>query len=134
MKRDRPKRVREQVVVYLEERDIALLEEMTEQTGLAKTELFRRGLRRLADETLGDARPGSSLRYLVASALDDEYPPDVAARADDYLYGAGYAGRPARANKSAAETSAAEKTAVKKTAAKKSTAKKSDAKKRARTR
>ncbi len=45
-KRD-PKRVREQVVVYLDARDHALLEKMTERTGLAKTELFRRGLVKL---------------------------------------------------------------------------------------
>ena len=41
------KRVREQVVVYLDERDRKLLEQLTKTTGLAKTELFRRGLRRL---------------------------------------------------------------------------------------
>jgi hypothetical protein len=87
------KRVREQVVVYLDARDHALLDEMTEKTGLPKTELFRRGLRRLADETLGERRPGSSLRYLVATARDDGFPPDVAERADYYLYGGGYEAR-----------------------------------------
>lgn len=83
-----PKRVREQVVVYLDPRDRALLEEMAEKTGLAKTELFRRGLRRLADETLKENRSGSSLRYLVSTTGDDTFPPDVAERADHYLYGA----------------------------------------------
>lgn len=86
-----PKRVREQVVVYLDRRDRALLDAMAEKTGLARTELFRRGLRRLADETLGERKAGSSLRYLVATAADDPYPPDVAERADDYLYGGLYA-------------------------------------------
>jgi len=56
------KRVREQVVVYLDERDRALLEKLTNRTGLAKTELFRRGLRRLADEMLGRKAPGFSLK------------------------------------------------------------------------
>lgn len=91
-----PKRVREQVVVYLDARDHALLERMTKKTGLPKTELFRRGLRRLADDTLGEHGPGSSLRYLVATATDDDLPPDVAERADDYLYGGEYEKRPAR--------------------------------------
>jgi hypothetical protein len=80
------KRVREQVVVYLDERDRALLEELTNATGLPKTELFRRGLRRLADEALTGTAPGFSLRQLVATASNDDLPPDVAERADDYLY------------------------------------------------
>ncbi len=84
------KPAREQVVVYLDAQDRALLQEMTEKTGLPKTELFRRGLRRLAQETLSEKEPGSSLRYLIATAADDEFPPDVAERADHYLYGGGY--------------------------------------------
>lgn len=90
MSKEPPKRVREQVVVYLDAQDRALLEEMAEKTGLARTELFRRGLRRLADEMLGEKKPGSSLHYLVATSGDDDFPPDVAERADHYLYGGGY--------------------------------------------
>jgi hypothetical protein len=86
MAKREPKRVREQVVVYLDARDRALLEELTRTTGLAKTELFRRGLRRLADDALTGKAPGYSLRQLVTSAHDDDFPPDVAKRADDYLY------------------------------------------------
>ena len=81
-----PKRIREQVVVYLDGRDRALLDQLTKATGLAKTELFRRGLRRLADDALTGSAPGFSLRQLVASAQNDEFPADVAERADDYLY------------------------------------------------
>ncbi len=93
MTRRDPKRVREQVVVYLDVRDHALLEQLVEATGLAKTELFRRGLRRLADEALtGTPTPGYSLRQLVASADNDDFPPDVADRADDYLYRGKYEG------------------------------------------
>jgi hypothetical protein len=87
---EKKRRVREQVVVYLDERDAALLDELTEQTGLAKTEVFRRGLRRFAQETISGYRPGSSIAHLVATAADDEYPADVASRADEYLYGGGY--------------------------------------------
>ena len=87
MTRRDPKRVREQVVVYLDARDHALLEQLAKATGLAKTELLRRGLRRPTDETLtGTTAPGYSLRQLVASADNDEFPPGVAERADDYLY------------------------------------------------
>jgi hypothetical protein len=78
--------VREQVVVYLDQRDRALLEQLTKTTGLAKTELFRRGLRRLADDALSGNAPGYPLRQLVATAANDDYPPDVAERADEYLY------------------------------------------------
>lgn len=91
----KPKRVREQTVVYLDARDRTLLEEMVDKTGLSKTELFRRGLRRLADETLSGPRAGSSLAHLVATAVDDAYPPDVAERHDHYLYEGGY-GKPGK--------------------------------------
>jgi hypothetical protein len=90
MAKRKPKRAREQVVVYLDARDRALLEELVEQTGLARTELFRRGLRRLAEEMSGERKPGSSLGYLAATAGEDGLPPDVAERHDEYLYGGGY--------------------------------------------
>ena len=62
MTRQAPKRVREQVVVYLASRDRALLEQLAKTTGLAKTELFRRGLRRLAEEALAGVagKPGEA--------------------------------------------------------------------------
>lgn len=94
MAREKPKRVREQVVVYLDDRDRALLEQMAEKTGLARTELFRRGLRRLADETMGEKKRGSSLAHLIATAADDGFSPDVAERHDEYLYGGGYQKQP----------------------------------------
>lgn len=87
---NKPRRVREQVVVYLDARDRALLEEMAEATGLPRTELFRRGLRRLAEEVLTEKRPGYSLEYLVATASDTSFPPDISERHDYYLYGGGY--------------------------------------------
>jgi hypothetical protein len=91
-----PGRVREQVVVYLDARDRALLDQLTKSTGLAKTELFRRGLRRLADDVGADKAPGFSLRHLIASADDDDFPPDVSERADEYLYGGKYQQRKPR--------------------------------------
>jgi hypothetical protein len=77
-------------VVYLDARDRELLEEMVEKTGLARTELFRRSLRLLASETLSESAPGSSLAHLIATATADDFPPDVAERHDDYLYGGEY--------------------------------------------
>jgi hypothetical protein len=71
--------------VYLDERDRALLDEVTTATGLSKTEAFRQGLRRLADETLRGPRPGSSLAHLIATASDDELPVDASTRHDDFL-------------------------------------------------
>jgi len=90
MAKKRASRVREQVVVYLDARDRVLLEQLTKTTGLPKTELFRRGLRRLADDTVSGSAPGYSLRELVASASNDDFQPDVSARADEYLYGGKY--------------------------------------------
>jgi hypothetical protein len=89
MTRRKADRVREQVVVYLDRTDRELLEEMAERTGLARTELFRRGLRRLAEETIGaESEPGSSLPYLIGAIKDG--PRDLSARPDYYLYGGGY--------------------------------------------
>lgn len=91
MRQKKVKRVREQFVVYLDKRDRAILEEVAKETGLARTELFRRGLWVLAGEMLtGPKRPGSSIDYLIANAVDDGFPPDVAERHDYYLYGGGY--------------------------------------------
>lgn len=83
-------RVREQAVVYLSARERDLLERLAEETGLSRTELFRRGLHRLADELLTQRRPGSSLDYLVGIAEDTDAPADLAERHDHYLYGGGY--------------------------------------------
>ncbi len=59
------------------------------RTGLARAELLRRGLRQLADRLLGDRAPGWSLAALSGALGDDpDLPADLAARHDDYLYGA----------------------------------------------
>ena len=87
----KPKRVCEQAVVYLDSHDSALLRQMADKTGLPKTELFRRGLRRLAEEALPERRAGLAFAHLVATATDDDaFPPDLSERHDDYLYGGGY--------------------------------------------
>ena len=82
------KRVREQAVVYLGQRDRALLENLAKETGLSRTELFRRGLWALAAQTFG-GKQASALEYLIANASDEDVPPDYSERADDYLYGGG---------------------------------------------
>jgi hypothetical protein len=77
-------------MVYLDENDHALLQRLSERTGLPKTELFRRALRRLAQEETEHVKPGSSLMYLMDTAAEDGFPADVSERHDDYLYGGGY--------------------------------------------
>ena len=75
--------------------DRDLLERLAEETGLPKTELFRRGLRRLAEEMLPERAPGSSLDFLVDLADSPDAPDapgDLSERHDDYLYGGGYRG------------------------------------------
>jgi hypothetical protein len=83
----RPKRVREQLQIYLDPPDKALLEELVRATGLPRTELFRRGLRGLAQAALGERAPGWSLDRLVGSLGDGpDLPADLAAHHDAYLY------------------------------------------------
>src|SRR5213076_2066972 len=84
----RSRRVREPVHVYLDQADRGLLEELASHTGLARAELLRRGLRRLAAEVLVERAPGWSFDRLVGALGDDAtLPPDLAARHDEYLYG-----------------------------------------------
>jgi len=82
------KRVREQAVVYLGQRDRALLENLAKETGLSRTELFRRGLWALAAQTFG-TKQSSAMEYLIANASDANVPPDFSERSDECLYGSG---------------------------------------------
>lgn len=83
----RPTRVREQLQIYLDAPDKALLENLVRATGLPRTELFRRGLRSLAQDALGERAPGWSLDRLVGALGDGpDLPTDLAARHDEYLY------------------------------------------------
>ena len=80
--------VREPVQVYLDPQDKSLLDEMANQTNLSRAELLRRGLRRLADSLLVEAKPGSSLDSIIGSLGDaEDLPTDLSARHDEYLYG-----------------------------------------------
>ncbi|MDX1494642.1 MAG: hypothetical protein R3253_11310 [Longimicrobiales bacterium] len=88
----KPRRVREQSVVYMSATDRELLERLAEETGLPRTELFRRGLRKLAEELLPELGPGSSVDYLTEIAGDTDAPSDLSARHDDYLFGPGAGG------------------------------------------
>src|SRR5512143_2081496 len=85
-----PKRVREQAVVYLGRRDRALLDDLTNQTGLSQTELFRRGLWALASQLGVGQKPGSAFEYLIGAADQWDAPADFAERSDDYMYGDGH--------------------------------------------
>ena len=91
----KPMRVREQAVVYMSAQDRELLERLAEETGLPKTELFRRGLRRLAEEMLPERAAGSSIDFLVDLPEDADAPSDLSERHDAYLYGGGYGGEEA---------------------------------------
>ncbi len=87
----KPKRVREQVVAYLDARDRSLLEELVKKTGLSRTELLRQGLWKLGSERLtGNTRPGSAIDWLIENAVDDDVPPDLSERHDYYMYGGGF--------------------------------------------
>ncbi len=83
MGKRKSERVREPVQVYLDAADRDLLRTLTEQTGLPKAELLRRGLRQLAVSELGEKPPGWSLDALAGLIVGG--PPDLSTRHDDYL-------------------------------------------------
>lgn len=82
------KRVREPVQVYLDERDLSILDALVERTSQSKAELLRIGIRRLSEELMAETAPGSSLSVLTG-ILDqvNDVPTDLAERHDEYLYG-----------------------------------------------
>ncbi len=85
MPRRRPPR--EPVQVYLDRDDRNLLAETARAAGLPQAEILRRGLRRVAQDLLADARPGAALDTLIgALAGAPDVPPDLATRHDEYLY------------------------------------------------
>ena len=88
----KPGKVREPVQVYLDAQDLDLLKRLGDQTGLAKAELLRRGLRRLASSELTERAPGWSFDLLIGALGDDE-PTDLSARHDEYLYGPDHGAR-----------------------------------------
>lgn len=83
------KRVREQAVVYLAGRDRALLDDLARETGLSRTELFRRGLWALAAQLRAPTR-ASAMEMLIAMSEDVVGPSDFSERSDEYLYGGGH--------------------------------------------
>lgn len=87
----KPKRVREQVVAYLDSRDRKLLEALVKKTGLSRTELLRQGLWILGSERLDEGgRSQSATNWLIENAVGDDVPPDLSERADYYFDGGGY--------------------------------------------
>ncbi|NOT08338.1 MAG: hypothetical protein HOP28_09050 [Gemmatimonadales bacterium] len=85
MVKKRVDRVREPVQVYLDVQDATMLAGLVEQTGLAKAELLRRGLRQLAQQLVDKSRPGWSFDLLVGAIDDPDGPTDMSERHDEYL-------------------------------------------------
>lgn len=80
-----PRVVREPMQVYLDGSDLSILERAALSTGLPKTEVLRRGLRRYAAELLADESPALAFLNYEASAPAADVPADVAERHDEYL-------------------------------------------------
>ncbi|MDA1080672.1 MAG: ribbon-helix-helix protein, CopG family [Gemmatimonadetes bacterium] len=83
----KPSRVGEPVQVYLNDRDRALLDKLSDRAALPRSEILRVALRRLASDLPGATKVGMALPALIG-ALDDatDVPADLAARHDEYLY------------------------------------------------
>ena len=83
----KPSRVGEPVQVYLNDRDRALLDKLSDRAALPRSEILRAALRRLAADLPGATNAGTALPALIG-ALDGvaDVPADLAARHDEYLY------------------------------------------------
>ena len=73
--------VREPVQVYLAADDRDLLNRLAQETGLAKAEILRRGMRSFAREQSG----GSPMLTFVAESAKGEWPDGVAGKHDEIL-------------------------------------------------
>jgi hypothetical protein len=82
---DKPTRAREPIQVYLDSRDRSLLDRLAEEASMPRAEILRMGLRRLANDALGNAR-GTGLSALIGVMEGADAPRDLAARHDEYLY------------------------------------------------
>jgi hypothetical protein len=79
-------RVREPVQVYLDSDDRDTLDAVAAAAGISRAEALRRGLRRLAAETLGRQDPAHAfVAEMAGSAWPARTPTDLAARHDHYL-------------------------------------------------
>ena len=85
----KPSRVGEPVQVYLNDLDRTLLDKLAKRSDLARSEVLRVALRRLAADLPGATSVGASLPALLG-ALDAarDVPADLAGRHDEYLYAA----------------------------------------------
>ena len=79
--RPKPAAVREPVQVYLAGDDRDLLGRLSEETGLSKAEILRRGVRSFAREQGG---PSPMLRF-VAESTSDGWPSGAAENHDEVL-------------------------------------------------
>ena len=77
----RSKLVREPVQVYLSSEDSQLLARLADETGLAKAEILRRGVRSLARELA----PSSPMLEFLDEAVQNDAPADVATNHDAVL-------------------------------------------------
>ncbi len=73
--------VREPLQVYLDRDERGLLDRLARETGLSRAEILRRGLKSFAAERAG---PSPMLEFME-SMKGVQFPPDMAARHDDYL-------------------------------------------------
>lgn len=82
----RPKVVREPIQVYLDRGERAILDRVAGETGLSRTEVLRRGLRRFAIEQQKGLGPMERfMRELAASAWPADTPRDLGLNHDKYL-------------------------------------------------
>lgn len=77
-----PRAVREPLQIYLDRDDRALLDRLAEESGVARAEILRRGLRSYAA-----ARPAahSPVLEFLRSIRGTDWPADLVDRMDDYL-------------------------------------------------
>ena len=84
-KKREPKVVREPMQVYLDAPDREVLDRAADASGLPRSEVLRRGLRRFAAEVLADESPALSFLERAADDSPEGIPADAAERHDEML-------------------------------------------------
>jgi hypothetical protein len=84
MTRRKPRAVREPIQVYLDQDERAILDRVSQQEGVSRAEVLRRGLRSYAAEQGAEKSPMLEfLEWVWQQDLD--LPADLSVRHDDYL-------------------------------------------------
>lgn len=82
MSKRSPSRLSEPLQIYITADERRMLDSLSDETGLSRAEILRRGLRTFAAERAGDGGP---MHELLLSLRDAKWPADIATDHDQHL-------------------------------------------------